>query len=139
MIILFAIVVIAFGIWSAIGDAWYWYLLAPALILVASIFLCSSYIQAVTRLYAIVVVPGYKRIRGAVGILVVNGISMLFGGAIAYLVLRNQLRFAFFVGLCLVAATVTAVWDAMFHQAVERERKLALLKREVSDKKRVKR
>jgi hypothetical protein len=138
MIILFAIVVIAFGIWSVIGDAWYWYILAPALMLVASIFLCSSYIQAVTRLYAIVVVPGFKRIRGVVGILVVNGISMLFGGATAYFVLRNQLRFAFFVGLCIVASTITAVWDEMFKKAIEREEKLALLKQEMSGKERVK-
>lgn len=122
--VLLFVVAIGFGIWSAIGKEWYWYALAPALMMVASSVLCTSYIQALTRLYAIAVVPGVKQVSGAVGILVINGIYLLVACVIAYFVLEEWLIFACFIVTCVILSTIVAVHDAQFELAVSRERRL---------------
>ncbi len=124
MVILWFVIAVGFGIWSAIGKEWYWYALAPVLVVAASSFLCTSYIQGVTRLYAIVLVSGVKRIRSAIVIFVINGTSLLLGGAIAYFAIGNWVCLSFFIVLCVIFSTIVAVGDGQFELAVKREQSL---------------
>jgi len=120
--VLWFVVAIGFGIWSAIGQEWYWHALAPVIMATASSFICSSYIQALTRLYAIIVTPGVKQIRGVIGIIVINIIPFLIWCVIAFFVLKKWLIFTLFIVACVIFSTIVAVHDAQFELAVKRER-----------------
>ncbi|MFH1371797.1 MAG: hypothetical protein ABII09_11015 [Planctomycetota bacterium] len=122
--VLYFIVAVGFGIWSAIGQEWYWYALAPVIMIVAGGSICTSYIQGLTRLYAVIVVPGAKRIRGAIGILAINLTSFLIGCVIAHFILEEWLIFAFFIVACVILSTIVAVHDTQFKLAIKRERRL---------------
>ena len=122
--VLWFAVAVGFGVWSAFGKEWYWYIIAPVIMIVAGSFICTSYIQGLTRLYAVIVVPGVKRIRAAIGILAINLTSFLIGCVIAHFVLKEWLIFAFFIVACVILSTIVAVHDTQFKLAVKRERRL---------------
>ena len=131
---LWFIIAVGFGLWSAIGQEWYWYVLAPVVMMAAGSFVCTSYIQGLIRLYAIIAVPGVKRIRSAIGIFVINVISFLIGCIIAYFILEGWLSLVFFIVACVILSTIVAVHDAQFELAVGREQKLQeILKRKTKE------
>lgn len=121
MIYLLSIVIdIIFGIWGALGKPWYWYPLNIVLLFGASSAINTSYIQWLTRTYAVFALkaPG--------GFLQVFGLTVLtlFVWIAAYIIGRITLPGNFQIGLfflaCTLVSTIVAFVDGMFQVAISK-------------------
>ncbi|CAB1078375.1 hypothetical protein D1AOALGA4SA_6120 [Olavius algarvensis Delta 1 endosymbiont] len=73
MIYLSSIIIdVIFGVWSAIGKAWYWYPLNIILLFIASSMINTSFIQLLTRTYAVFALKAPRAFSQILGLVVLT-------------------------------------------------------------------
>jgi hypothetical protein len=130
MIYLLAIVIdLAFGIWGALGRPWYWYLISVALLISSSSIINTSYIQWLTRCYAV------RRLRTSSAGLHIANLSFLtlFYFCFGYLISRyalgaDHMKIGLFFVACITVSTFVAFNDNMFETAIRKTRSLMGIK-----------
>jgi len=121
MIYLFALVIdIGFGVWAALGRAWYWYVINLVILFSASGILNTSYIEWVTRSYSVLVLHGVKGIREELALTILTSVLWAVAYGIGYVVLKSHIAVLIFVLLCLALSTVVAFIDHRFAISLER-------------------
>jgi len=120
MIYLLAIIIdMGFGIWGALGRPWYWYPLGIVLLLSASGTINTSYIQWLTRCYA---VSRLRAPRASSQIISLSFLTLLLFG-LGYVLSRfalaaDHVKIVLFFLACITVSTIVAFADNMFEAAV---------------------
>jgi len=119
VVYLFSIVIdIMFGIWGSLGKPWYWYFINIILLFAAGGIFSTSYIQLVTRTYAIIALKPPRALSQVFVLTVLN----LFFWVLSYIIGRIALSYNYQLGLfflvCILVSTVVAIKDDMFQFAI---------------------
>jgi hypothetical protein len=119
MIYLFSIIIdLIFGVWGAIGKTWYWYPLNVIFLFIASSMINTSFIQLLTRTYAIFSLKAPRAFSQVFGLTVLT----LFLWAIAYVIGRITLtinfRIILFFLACILVSTIVVFLDGGFQTAI---------------------
>ncbi|MBU0533220.1 MAG: hypothetical protein KJ887_00270 [Candidatus Omnitrophica bacterium] len=123
-----------FGIWGAIGKAWYWYIINFILLFIASSIFNTTYIQCITRCYSVVVLKGKKGIGENVGLIILTLFYWVVGYLICMIVFQKYTQIMVFLLICLIISTIVAFVDNQFQVAIERTKRFMETAEEIKDK-----
>lgn len=128
------IIDVIFGVWSAIGKAWYWYPLNIILLFIASSMINTSFIQLLTRTYAVIALKAPRAFSQILGLAVLT----IFLWAIAFIIGRVTLsvdfRIILFFLACILVSTIVAFLDGMFQIATSKTKALIQMYEEPENK-----
>ena len=121
MIYLSSIIIdVIFGVWGAIGRPWYWYPINFILLFIASSIINTSFIQLLTRTYAVLKLKDTRAFSQVFGLTILT----LFLWVIAYIIGRITLyiniRIILFFIACIIISIIVAIIDHMFQIAIRK-------------------
>jgi len=130
MIYLFpAIIDLGFSVWASFGNPWYTYLINFILLFIASSLINTSYIQGLTRGASYISLYKLKGVLKALKINILTVISILIAYTIISFVFSINLQYILFFMVFIILSTVVAIIDNQFQLAIERTRKIDLIKK----------
>ncbi len=130
------IIDLLFGIWGAVGKAWYWYILNFIILFTVSGIINASFFQCITRCYSVIILKGKKWVGESIGLLVLTLVFWSIGYFICRIVFQNYIQIGLFFLACLVISTIVAVIDNQFQVAIERTKFFEELGNKIKQKER---
>ncbi|MCB2182403.1 MAG: hypothetical protein KQH63_10285 [Desulfobulbaceae bacterium] len=118
------IIDIIFGVWGALGKAWYWYPLNIILLFIASSMINTSFIQLLTRTYAIFSLKAPRAFSQIFGLTVFTLFLWAIAYAIGHITLIINFRIILFFVACIFVSTIVAFLDDGFQTAIMKTKEL---------------